>query len=114
MAIERFEGTGRMSRVVKHNGTLYLCGQTSGAEGVQEQTREVLAKIETLLNNYGSDKEHILSAVIYLKDMADFEAMNEVWDAWVLDGHEPARACVNAELARGNLLVEISVIAAEK
>ena len=78
------------------------------------QTAASLAKVEELLDKYGSDKDHILSATIYLKDMADFAAMNEIWDAWINDGHEPARACVKAELASPAILVEISVIAAVK
>ena len=115
MSIERFEGTGRMSRAVRHNGVLYLCGQTSREGGdVQAQTRDVLAKIEELLHKYGSDKNHLLTATIYLKDMGDFAAMNEVWDAWVVDGNEPTRACVKAELASPSILVEIVVSAAVK
>ena len=115
MEIERFEGTGRMSRAVRFNNTLYLCGQTSRDGGdVKAQTAASLAKVEELLDKYGSDKDHILSATIYLKDMADFAAMNEIWDAWVNNGHEPARACVKAELASPAILVEISVVAAVK
>ena len=69
---------------------------------------------ETILNQYGSDKNHILSATIYVKDMALFADMNSVWDAWVENGNEPARACVEANMARVNLLVEISIVAAKK
>ena len=116
MTISRFEGTGRMSRVVEHNGTIYLCGQTCGDPDtdVQQQTKVVLRKIEDLLENYGSDKQHILSVTIYLRDIALFAKMNEVWDSWVIDGFEPARACVEARMARENLLVEMSVVAAKK
>lgn len=114
MEIKRHEGTGRMSRAVVHNNTIYLCGQTSDKEGVKAQTAAVLEKIEDLLNKYGSDKRHILSATIYLKDITMFQAMNEIWDAWVEAGHEPARACVEAKLAREDLLVEMSIIAALK
>jgi len=115
MEIKRFEGTGRMSRVVVHNSTVYLCGQTCGdKETVKEQTQVVLEKIENLLNEYGSDKNHILSTTIYLRDIKDFAAMNEVWDNWVEDGYEPARACVEARMARDTLLVEMSVVAAVK
>lgn len=115
MEIKRFEGTGRMSRVVVHNNTVYLCGQTCGdKESVKEQTQVVLEKIENLLNEYGSDKNHILSTTIYLRDIKDFSAMNEVWDNWVEDGHEPARACVEARMARDTLLVEMTVVAALK
>ena len=116
MEIKRFEGTGRMSRAVVHNNTVYLCGQTCGdpEAGIQEQTKVTLEKIEDLLSKYGSDKQHLLSVTIYLRDIKDFVAMNEIWDAWVEDGHEPARACVEARMARDTLLVEMSVTAATK
>lgn len=114
MEIKRYEGTGRMSRAVVHNNTVYLCGQTHAEGDVKEQTAEVLKKIEDLLNKYGSDKNHILSANIYLRDMKDFADMNSVWDAWIEDGSEPARACVEARMARESLLVEITIVAAVK
>lgn len=115
MEIKRFETNERMSKVVLHNNTLYLCGQTHDEGDVKEQTAAILNKIETLLNQYGSDKNHILSATIYLKDIAkDFKDMNSVWDAWVEKGFAPARACVEANMARECLLVEISIIAATK
>lgn len=116
MEIKRFEGTGRMSRAVVHNNTVYLCGQTHGEAGtdVQEQTKVCLEKVEALLNKYGSDKQHILSVTIYLKDIALFQDMNSVWDAWVEDGYEPARACVEAKMAREDILVELTVTAATK
>jgi len=115
MEIKRYEGTGRMSRAVVHNNTVYLCGQTCGdVEGIQEQTKGTLKKVEDLLEKYGSDKRHMLSVTIYLRDMKDFAAMNEIWDAWVEDGFEPARACVEARMARETLLVEMSVTAAAK
>ncbi|WP_432666502.1 RidA family protein [Wukongibacter baidiensis] len=116
MEIKRYEGTGRMSRAVVHNGTIYLCGQTcgDGDKDVKEQTKVVLEKIEDLLNKYGSDKNHILSTTIYLKEISLFQDMNEVWDAWVEDGFEPARACVEAKMAREEILVELSVVAAVK
>ena len=114
MEIKRYENTGRMSRAVVHNNTVYLCGQTHAEGNIKEQTAAILAKIENLLNNYGSDKNHMLSVTIYLKDMKDFADMNSVWDAWVENGHEPARACVEAKLARECLLVEMTVTAAVK
>ncbi len=114
--IERQQTKQRMSRIVKHNGTIYLCGQVcaDATKGITEQTQTMLDKVEELLLEAGSDKEHMLSATIYLKDMKDFQEMNAVWDAWVPEGHAPARACVTADMAREALLVEISVIAAEK
>ena len=114
MTIQRYEGNGRMSKAVVFNNTIYLCGQTCGEGDIKEQTSGVLAKVEELLNKYGSDKENILSVTIYLKDMNDFADMNSVYDSWVIDGFEPARACVEAKMAREQLLVEMSVIAAVK
>lgn len=104
-----------MSRIVKHNGTIYLCGQVckDAEQGIKEQTKSMLEKVDALLEQAGSDRNHILSATIYIKDMKYFSEMNEVWDNWVAEGHAPARACVEAAMAREALLVEISVVAAE-
>ena len=114
--IERLESGKRMSRIVKHNGTIYLCGQVckDATQGITKQTATMLEKVDDLLKQAGSDREHILSAIIYIKDMQYFAEMNEVWDNWVPEGHAPARACVEASMARDALLVEISVIAAER
>lgn len=114
MEIQRHESTGRMSRVVEHNNTLYLCGQTCGDPDtdIKAQTRVVLQKITDLLEKYGSSPRHMLSVTIYLRDIGHFQAMNEVWDEWVVDGFEPARACVESRMARDTLLVEMSVVAA--
>ncbi|MGL5346267.1 MAG: RidA family protein [Peptostreptococcaceae bacterium] len=114
MEIKRYENTGRMSRAVVHNNTVYLCGQVHAEGDIKEQTLQVLSKIEDLLNKYGSDKRHMLSVTIYIKDMKDFADMNSVWDAWIEDGYEPARACVEAKMARECLLVEMTVTAAVK
>jgi enamine deaminase RidA (YjgF/YER057c/UK114 family) len=116
MKIERLETKQRMSRIVKHNGTIYLCGQVAAdaTKDITEQTQTMLDKVDALLIQAGSDREHILSATIYVKDMSYFAEMNAVWDAWVPEGHAPARACVAAKMAREALLVEISVVAAEK
>ncbi|MCO7187510.1 RidA family protein [Pseudoalteromonas sp. XMcav2-N-2] len=113
--IQRIDTKQRMSRIVKHNGTIYLCGQVckDAEQGIKEQTATMLEKVDELLQQAGSDRQHILSATIYIKDMKYFSDMNEVWDAWVPEGHAPARACVEAAMAREALLVEISVIAAE-
>lgn len=113
--IERQEVGQRMSRIVKHNGMIFLCGQVAADANADiiEQTQTMLDKVDALLMQAGSDREHMLSATIYLRDMKDFAAMNAVWDAWVPEGHAPARACVEARLARAELLVEISVVAAE-
>ncbi len=113
--IERIEVNQRTSRIVKHNGTIYLCGQVckDATQGIKEQTESTLEKVDNLLKQAGSDREHILSATIYLKDMKDFAEMNAVWDSWAPEGHAPARACVEAAMAREALLFEISVVAAE-
>ncbi|WP_421920817.1 RidA family protein [Marinifilum sp.] len=116
MSIKRTDSTPRMSRIVEHGNTIYLCGQTAkdASKDIKEQTVTTLEKVEELLKKAGSDKKHILSVTIYVRDMKDFAAMNEVWDAWVVDGYQPARACVEARMARPELLVEMSVVAAKK
>lgn len=115
MTIERIETKQRMSRIVKHNGTIYLCGQVcaDATKGIKEQTQTMLDKVDDLLIKAGSSRKHMLSATIYIKDMQYFADMNEVWDNWVPEGYAPARACVTADMAREALLVEISVVAAE-
>lgn len=110
--IERIETGARMSKIVKHNGVAYLCGQVGDGDSVADQTRDCLARVEALLSKAGSSKEQMLQAVIWLADMADFAEMNAVWDAWVPEGHAPARACGEAKLARPELKVEIIVTAA--
>ena len=114
MTIERIGSTQRMSKIVKHNGTVYLCGQTAGEVewDIKEQTQRCLDKIEDLLKEAGSDRNKLLSVTIYVRDMKDFAAMNEVWDAWIADYEKPARACVEARMARPEILVELSVTAA--
>ena len=110
--IERFHTTERASKIVKHNGVVYLSGQVAEGDTVAEQTRDCLAKVDALLAEAGTDKEHLLQTTIWLADMADFAEMNSVWNAWVPTGHAPARACGEAKLAREILKVEILVIAA--
>lgn len=110
--IERIETGQRMSKIVKHNGVAYLCGQVGDGASVAEQTRDCLARIDALLAKAASSREDILQAIIWLSDMADFADMNEVWDAWVPEGHAPARACGEAKLARAELKVEIIITAA--
>ncbi|MAD77022.1 MAG: hypothetical protein CML20_19940 [Rheinheimera sp.] len=116
MTIERIQTNARMSRIVKHNGIIYLCGQVcaDAEKNIKEQTQTMLDKVATLLDEAGSSKENMLSATIYVKSMEYFAEMNEVWDAWVPEGYAPARACVEAKMARDGLLVEISVVAAVK
>jgi enamine deaminase RidA (YjgF/YER057c/UK114 family) len=110
--IERIETGARMSKIVKHNGVAYLCGQVGSGSTVAEQTRDCLSRVEALLKQAGSSPEKMLQVIIWLSDMADFAEMNAVWDAWVPQGHAPARACGEARLARADLKVEIIVTTA--
>jgi len=115
MPIKRLHAGPRMSQAVIHGSTVYLAGQVADqAKGrsVGDQTREILATIERLLAEAGSDKTKILSATIYLADIAAFAEMNAVWDAWIPAGHAPARATVEAKLAAPAYAVEIACIAA--
>ena len=112
MSIERQHTAQRMSKIVKHNGTVYLCGQVGQGQSITEQTESCLARVDALLTEAGSSRQHILQAVIWLSDMTLFADMNAVWDAWVPEGHAPARACGEAKLARPELLVEVIVTAA--
>ncbi|AAG08468.1 MULTISPECIES: RidA family protein [Pseudomonas] len=110
----RIATNDRLSAAVCFDALVFLSGQVPGqAEDIHGQTREVLAKIDALLAEAGSRKERILSATIYLKDIArDFAALNEVWTQWLPTGQAPSRTTVQAELARPSVLVEITVVAA--
>ncbi len=112
--IQRHDTQARMSRAVIHNGVAYLCGQVAKDRNgdIHTQVTGMLEKVDELLETAGSSRDRILSATIYLADMADFKALNEVWDNWVPEGTAPARACVQAQMASPELLMEISVIAA--
>jgi enamine deaminase RidA (YjgF/YER057c/UK114 family) len=115
MAITRIGTSERASKIVVNNGIVYLSGQVAEDpdSDIQEQTRSTLSRVEALLVEAGSDLEHLLSASIYLRDIDNhFGLMNQVWNAWVPEGHAPARACVEAHMARSGLLVEICVTAA--
>ena len=113
MDIKRFETGPRMSQAVVHNGTVYLAGQVGEpGDDVTAQTKTTLAEIDALLAQAGTDKSKILMATIWLADIADFEAMNAVWDAWVDKANPPARATSEARLATPDYLVEIIVVAA--
>ena len=115
MSITRKHSARRMSQIVIHGDTVYLAGQVASdaSADIQTQTRQVLEKIDALLAEAGSDKSRILSAQVWLASIGHFAPMNEVWDAWVPEGHAPARACIEARLARPELLVEIGVVAAK-
>lgn len=112
MTIRRIENGPRMSQAVIHNQTVYLAGQVASGASVAEQTKTVLAQIDALLAEAGSDKTKILTATIYLTDIATFGEMNSAWEKWVVPGETPARATVEAGLAAPEYKVEIAVIAA--
>jgi enamine deaminase RidA (YjgF/YER057c/UK114 family) len=112
--VQRYEIGARMSEMAVHNGVCYLAGQVAadGSQDIAGQTRQVLAQIDALLAQAGSDKTKILRAQIFLADIAEFPAMNAVWDTWVVAGHTPPRATVQAALAKPEWKVEIVVTAA--
>jgi enamine deaminase RidA (YjgF/YER057c/UK114 family) len=114
MEITRLHVGKRLSEVAIHNNTIYLAGQIAEdtTQDIVGQTREVLAHVDRLLAEAGSDKTCILMCQIYISDMAQFPGMNSVWDEWVAQGHTPPRATVEAKLANPACLVEICVTAA--
>lgn len=113
MSIKRIESSARMSQAVVANGLVFLAGQVAPdpSAGVEGQTRQVLAEIDRLLSLAGSNKERILSATIYLADVATFAEMNKAWEAWVPANAKPARATVEAKLVAPEYKVEIQVTA---
>jgi enamine deaminase RidA (YjgF/YER057c/UK114 family) len=112
--LHRFHVGDRLSEMAVFNGTVYLAGQVAAdaTQDVRGQTAQVLAAIDKLLAEVGSDKAHILMAQIFLADLADFSTMNEVWDDWVAPGDAPPRATVQALLAKPQWKIEIVVTAA--
>lgn len=112
--IQRFEVGPRMSELAVHNGVAYLAGQVAedASADIRGQTAQVLAQIDALLAMAGSDKSRILRAQIFLADLTDFAAMNEVWEKWVVPGQTPPRATVQAALANPDWKVEIVITAA--
>lgn len=112
---ERIDVTARMSKIVRHANTVYLCGQTvkgADAHDIAQQTREVLERVDALLIKAGSNRSRILSALVHLRNISDFAAMNEVWESWLPAGDAPARTTVQAHLASEELRVEITIVAA--
>lgn len=114
MSIERFENGERFCRVLRHNGTVYLAGMVADDTrgDVVQQARDVLAKIDHYLAMAGSDKSRLLSVTIWLRDIADFDRMNSVWDTWIDRSALPVRATVEARLAGDGYRIEIMVLAA--
>ncbi len=105
----------RLSAIVKHQGTIYLAGQLTDddSKDLTYQSNSMLEKVDNLLKEAGSDRTRILSAIIYLKTMDDYDGFNAIWNSWLPEGTAPTRTCVRADMARENILVEISIIAAE-
>ena len=115
MSIKRFNPAPRLSAAVVHGNLVYLAGQvaqTAPGKSPAEQTKDILARIDALLKGAGTDKSRLLSAVIWLASIADYNEMNSVWDVWTAPGCSPARACIEAKLANPAYNVEIMVIAA--
>lgn len=116
MALKRIQVGPRMSQAVLHGDTVYLAGQVAldapGASAT-DQTKNILDRIDALLAEAGTDKSKLITATIWLSDMSDFNEMNAVWDAWVVPGDTPCRACVESpKLASPDFTVEIQVTAA--
>lgn len=116
MSIQRFHSNNRMSQVVTFNGMAFLAGQVdeTSVEGRSafEQTTNILKQIDQYLSELGTDKTKLLTATIYLANMADFADMNKAWEAWVSPQGLPTRATVEAKLAGKEFTVEIVVTAA--
>ncbi len=111
--ITRIAAGPRMSEAVVHGNTVYLAGQVGNPGGsVTQQTQDALSEVDRILALAGTDKTRILSAQIWLADIGTFADMNAVWDAWVPQGHTPARATGESKLATSEYLVEVIVIAA--
>lgn len=115
-AVQRLHVGPRLSETAIHNGIVYLAGQIAEDTSLDMtgQTREVLAHIDRLLGEANSDRTLILSATIFVKDMVLFPLMNKAWDEWVVPGHTPPRATVQADLAKPECLVEIKIVAAQR
>lgn len=116
MDIARLHVGKTLSEATIHNGTIYLAGQIAQdtTRNIEGQTREVLAHIDRLLAEAGSDKTRILMCQIFISDIKDFDGMNRVWNEWVAAGNSPPRATVQASLAKTKWLVEMVVTAAQK
>jgi len=114
MSVQRFHVGKRLSDMAIHNGVAYLAGQVPDDASLDMggQTAQVLATIDRLLAEAGTDKTRILMAQVFIANMAEFAAMNQAWDAWVADGHAPPRATIESRLANPDFKVEIVVTAA--
>nr|WP_280943866.1 RidA family protein [Microvirga lotononidis] len=113
--MRRIGVAARYSDLVMHDGTAYFSGyvpETTLGLSVAEQTRDILGQIEQSLAEIGSDKSRLLQATIWLADIAFYDEMNAVWDAWVVPGQAPARVCVESKLADPDYKLEIQVTVA--
>ena len=112
--LRRYHVSDRLSEMTIFNGTVYLAGQVAAdaSADMRGQTRQVLAAIDKLLREAGTDNAHILMAQIFLPDLADFAVMNEVWEDWVAPGDAPPRATVQARLAKPEWKIEVVITAA--
>ncbi len=115
MSITRHHVGPRMSQAVEHGGVVYIAGQVAddGALDAAGQTRQILGKIDRLLEECGSGKSKLLWAQLWVTDMRNFAAMNEVWDGWIDSDNPPVRAGLCSALAAPQFLVEIMVMAAK-
>lgn len=112
MEIKRYDTSATMSRVTEYNGLLYFSGHVAAkGEGVQEQAKALFARLDELFAQFGTDKNHMLMATIYMPDLSEKAAFNEIWDQWIDAGCAPARVCVQAGLGDTPYRMEISVVA---
>ena len=113
--LQRIDQNQRRSRAIVHNGLVFLAGQTANdlSGDIRQQAREALAKVDDLLAQAGSHKARVLSVTIWLSDMADYDGFNEVWDAWIVKGESPTRACAKVAMHDPRVRVELIVTAAQ-
>ncbi|MCP3476834.1 RidA family protein [Bradyrhizobium sp. CCGUVB1N3] len=112
--MKHYKVSPRMAQAVMYNGAVHIAGQVADNRkaGIEDQTRDVLAKIDALLAEAGTNKSRLVAVNVFLPHITDFEAMNRIYDAWVDPERPPARACVEARLADPDLRIEITAIAA--
>ncbi len=112
MSITRMHSGARMSQIVVHNGVVYLAGQVGEGDDIAAQTTDMLASVDRLLAEAGTDKSKLLAATVWVADMAEIAEMNAVWDAWIDPANPPARACTEAAMVLPKFKVEVMVTAA--
>ncbi|MBX9844278.1 MAG: RidA family protein [Xanthobacteraceae bacterium] len=114
--IARYQENDKMSKVVVHNGTIYMSGQVADdpSQDFEGQLTQILAKLDAQFAEFGIDRKHMLSAMVWIDDYKKWGRLNKIWTQWVPAGHKPVRSCVEAKLAFPEYQVEIAVIAAAK